>query len=271
MKIQITDDFDPKKIIRSGQCFRATEINKNTYRFITGRHLLHLSRVNNTTWEADCTPYRWKQTWHEYFDFAFSYKKARKQIPAHDAFLQNAATDGAGLRLLKQDPFEMIITFIISQRKSIPAIRSSVETLCQKAGKAIQTENDFFYTFPRPKELQKLSMDDLKSASLGYRAKYIYATTRMIASGKIKLSTLHNLSDETLHDTLTTLPGVGAKVANCISLFAFHRLTAAPVDVWIDRVISMHYKGNNPFSQLPYPGLMQQYMFYYAQIKKRKP
>lgn len=271
MKITITDDFDPEKIIHSGQCFRAAMHNETTYQFITGKQILHLTRLNDTTWQGNCTKTQWQKTWEPYFDLSFNYKNIRKQIPANDIFLQKAATYGKGLRILRQDPFEMIITFIISQRKSIPAIKSAVNSLCIKAGTPFKKGNITYYTFPSPDALKKLSLEDLTACSLGYRAKYIYHTVRMITSRKINLSALYDLSDEQLHDILCTLPGVGHKVAHCISLFAFHRLNSAPVDVWINRVIEKHYEGQNPFPTYPYAGIMQQYMFYYAQTKKMRP
>ena len=118
MKIQIPDDFDPEKIIRSGQCFRASAQPDGSFHFITGKNTLSLSPLGTDTWEADCTPYAWKRVWAPYFDLSVSYKSLRRSIPAKDHFLRAAAEYGKGIRILRQDPFEMLITFIISQRKS---------------------------------------------------------------------------------------------------------------------------------------------------------
>lgn len=270
MHITITDDFNPKKIIESGQCFRATQIGEDSYRFITGKQVLCLHRIRPMTWYADCTPSRWQKTWYSYFDLSVNYKEIRKRIPLNDSFLYQAGNYGEGLRILRQDPFEMIITFIISQRKSLPAIRSAVDMLCRKAGTPIHKGTTTLYAFPSPTALKKLSLDELKSCSLGYRAEYIARSVRMITSKQVDLSHLYTLSDEELITTLSILPGVGTKVANCISLFGFHRINSAPIDVWIDRVIRTHYAGVNPFPSLPTAGIMQQYMFYYAQTKKMR-
>lgn len=271
MKIRIPDDFDPEKIIRSGQCFRASAQPDGSFHFITGRNTLTLSPLETDTWEADCTPYIWKQVWTPYFDLSVSYKSLRHSIPAKDHFLQAAARYGKGIRILRQDPFEMLITFIISQRKSISAIRSSVEKLCLAAGKPITKNGRTFYTFPSPSALRKLSVGELENCSLGYRAAYIYATARMIAKEKINLTEVGKLSDGELTKRLLSFPGAGIKVANCISLFAYHRTAAAPVDIWIDRVIQNHYGGVSPFpSYGNSAGLFQQYMFFYAQTKKLK-
>lgn len=271
MKIQIPDDFDPEKIIRSGQCFRAAKQTDGSFHFITGKNTLTLSPLGMDTWEADCTPYAWQQVWIPYFDLPVSYKSLRHSIPAKDHFLRSAAGYGKGIRILRQDPFEMLITFIISQRKSIPAIRISVEKLCRAAGRAITKNGRTFYAFPSPSALRKLSVDELKNCSLGYRAAYIHTTVRMIAREKINLTKMETLSDQELTEKLLLFPGVGIKVANCISLFAYHRTAAAPVDVWIERVIQKCYGGVSPFPSYSHAaGIFQQYMFFYAQAKKLK-
>lgn len=271
MKIQIPDDFDPEKIIRSGQCFRASAQPDGSFHFITGKNTLSLSPLGTDTWEADCTPYAWKRVWAPYFDLSVSYKSFRRSIPAKDHFLRAAAGYGKGIRILRQDPFEMLITFIISQRKSIPAIRSSVEKLCLAAGKEITKNGRTFYTFPSPSALGKLSVNELKNCSLGYRAAYIHATVRMIAREKISFAKMETLSDKELTEKLLLFPGAGIKVVNCISLFAYHRTAAAPVDVWIGRVIQKHYGGVSPFPSYGHAaGIFQQYMFFYAQAKKLK-
>lgn len=163
----------------------------------------------------------------------------------------------------------MLITFIISQRKSIPAIRSAVEMLCEKAGTLCEEGGENFYTFPRPGELARLSEEDLRECSLGYRAPYIYQTVKRVCREKIHLSQWNSLPDETLIEKLLEFPGVGIKVANCTALFGFHRISRAPIDVWIERVIREHYGGRNPFVLYPETaGIMQQYMFYYIRNER---
>ncbi len=270
MKIQIQDDFDPGKIMDSGQCFRACRLSDGCYRFITGRNVIRLAHAEGNCWAADCTPYAWKHIWHPYFDLDTDYREVRRAIPSEDQFLSHAAEYGKGIRILRQDPFEMLITFIISQRKSIPAIRSAVEALCRKAGTPIRKEEDL-YAFPSLSALKKLSLDDLKACSLGYRAKYIYDAVRCIMKKEPDLSAISSLSDQELAEQLISLPGVGVKVSGCISLFAYHRTSFAPVDVWIERVIRDIYGGTDPFGRYgSHAGIIQQYMFFYAQTNKLK-
>ena len=150
MIITIHDDFNLQRIIDSGQCFRPVKIPDGRYRFITGKHLLHIQELGDGRYEVDCSRWNWKHTWKPYFDLNASYAAIRRSIPDSDTYLTRAAEYSQGIRILRQDPWEMLITFIISQRKSIPAIRSAVEMLCEKAGTLCEEGGENFYTFPRP-------------------------------------------------------------------------------------------------------------------------
>ena len=163
------------------------------------------------------------------------------------------------------------ITFIISQRKSIPAIRSAVEALAKAAGKPVKTPYEIIYTFPMPKELSKLSLEELKSCSLGYRAPYIYDTVKAAVKTPGIMKKIGTLDDEDLLKALMDFPGVGIKVAGCTALFGYGRTSFAPVDVWISRVIDTFYQGENPFPSFgENAGILQQYLFFYAQTTKLK-
>ncbi|MBR1451678.1 MAG: DNA-3-methyladenine glycosylase 2 family protein, partial [Lachnospiraceae bacterium] len=199
----------------------------------------------------------WDEIWDPYFDLDTNYRKIRKSIPSDDVFLKNCAKSGAGIRILRQDKFEMLISFIISQRKSIPAIRTSVERLVGLYGK------DGF--FPEPEAMLSATEDELASCGLGYRCSYVYNAARRVALGEFDLEEIDNLPDDELFDALKSFAGVGDKVANCVALFAYHRCGRAPIDTWIARIINEHYDGVNPFNRYgTVAGIMQQYMFYSA-------
>lgn len=269
MNVLIRDDFDLIKIINSGQCFRAVEINPGKFRFISGRHVLYISHVKGMHYHVSSSKYVWNHVWKPYFDLSFNYAALRNRIPAEDAFLTKAADYSKGIRILNQDPWEMLITFIISQRKSIPAIQTSVEKLAQKAGQKMETPYESLYTFPTPEELCTLSLNDLKECSLGYRAPYIYETAHMIKKQAHLLKDMKKLPDEEILEKLMEFPGVGIKVAGCSALFGYHRTALAPVDVWIQRVIDTCYEGNNPFPAYgKEAGIIQQYLFFFAQTTK---
>lgn len=270
MKITIDDDFDLDKIIASGQCFRPRKISDDTYRFVTGQSSVEITDLSKssasrrkdlqTEINVSCTKKEWDSVWHRYFDLDTNYRKIRKSIPKDDEYLRKAADHGAGIRILRQDRFEMLISFIISQRKSIPAIRTSVERLVDMYG------HDGL--FPDAKAMMNATYDELSACGLGYRVPYIMKAVERVAHCDIDLDALDKLPDEELFNELKSFAGVGDKVANCVALFAYHRTGRAPVDTWIARVIADQYNGINPFPRYAsVAGIMQQYFFYYAQTK----
>ncbi len=256
MKITIDDDLDLDKIIDSGQCFRPCRISEGVYRFVTGAHVVEITKSGRHL-SASCSRREWDEIWHRYFDLDTDYRKIRESIPKNDKFLRSAADAGAGIRILRQDKFEMLVSFIISQRKSIPAIRTSIERLVALYGR------DGF--FPKPSDMLAATDEELASCALGYRVPYIRKAVERVAHHDVDLETLDELPDEELFEELKSFAGVGDKVANCVALFAYHRTGRAPVDTWIARVISEQYGGVNPFPRYgDVAGIMQQYMFYYA-------
>lgn len=258
MIITIHDDFDLYKITYSGQVFRAKQLDDTTYSFVTGNNRLIISYLGDDKYDVSCDMNTWNNIWHDYFDLDTCYRDIRSLIPADDQYLSECADIGTGIRILKQDKFEMLISFIISQRKSIPAIKSSVEKLCNLYG-----TNSLF---PTPAQLKDASTGELASCGLGYRTEYVYEAVQRVYHNEINLDVIDKYDDEALLETLKTFKGVGDKVANCVLLFAYHRTGCAPIDTWIKKVIDTRYNGVNPFPQYgKYAGVMQQYIFYAAQ------
>ncbi len=254
MKITIDDDLDLDKIIGSGQCFRPKKISENTYSFVTAEHTVERTDEGDVL-SVSCTKKEWDSIWHTYFDLDTNYRKIRESIPKDDEYLRAAAGHGAGIRILRQDKFEMRISFIISQRKSIPAIRTSIERIVDLYG------HDGF--FPKPEDMLRATDEELAACGLGYRVPYIRKAAERVALHEVDLEALDRLPDDELFDELKTFAGVGDKVANCVALFAYHRCGRAPVDTWIARVINERYGGVDPFPRYgKYAGIMQQYMFY---------
>mgnify|MGYP002857001796 CR=1 FL=1 len=260
MKIN-NEDFDLRKIAESGQTFRMNEIEEGIWEIVAGDKILR-ARENSRGAELYCEDEEYYGFWENYFDMKTNYKAIRNSVDDNDLFLKKAAEMGKGIRILKQDPYEMLITFIISQRKNIPAIKSCVEKLSDIAGKEIEGYGK--KAFPTAKELSQLTIEDLRKCSLGYRAEYIYETARKFASGEYSVKKMSSLGDEELLERLMELKGVGIKVASCTMLFGFHRTDAFPVDVWMKRVLSEHYPQGFEFAKYrPYNGIMQQYLFAY--------
>lgn len=213
----------------------------------------------------------WGSVWVPYFDLNRSYRDIRALVPTNDSYMKQAADYGIGLRILKQNPWEMLITFIISQRKNIPAIKESVEKICAKYGQAVTTPYEKFFLFPSAEEMSAATLDELRKCSLGYRDTYILDAVDKVVSGNLNLCTLGSNDYDTIFNTLLSVRGVGAKVSNCICLFAYAQFAAAPVDTWISKVIDKYYGGINPFPLYgDVAGIMQQYIFYYAQTHKEE-
>ncbi len=259
-------DLDIKKIAESGQCFRMDETGAGHYTLVAMGHVLEMDALPGGC-VLHCTVKQYEEIWKAYFDMETDYAAFRAAIPASDGFLTKAAEAGRGIRILRQQPWEMLITFIISQRKSIPAIKRCVQQLCLRAGKPIRHAGHVFFAFPTPRRLAGLSMDELAACGLGYRAGYVHAAARLAASGALDLAALCRAENAALQQALLAVPGVGAKVANCVMLFGYHRLDGFPRDVWINRVIEEEYGGH--FNLAPYAGfegVIQQYMFYYGRL-----
>lgn len=269
MEVRISDFFDLQKIMDSGQCFRVALLSGGIYRFITGDQVLYIRKVTDETYEVSCERDIWKRVWVPYFDLNRNYREINKIIPGEDTFLQLAAQTGAGIRILLQDPWEMLVTFIISQRKSIPAIRSVVESLSERYGTEIQTSSETLHMFPTALQLKDVCMEDYIACKAGYRASYICDAVQQVLSGNLDLHAVADLSDEELIAAIERVRGVGVKVASCVALFAYGRTACAPVDTWIKKIIEQKYNGQNPFERYgAAAGIMQQYFFYYAQRNK---
>lgn len=263
-KIEIKDDFDLKKIAESGQCFRPCEVETGIYRFIYRDNILFIENTRNHEYEISCDEDTWNNIWRPYFDLNRNYKKIRDGIPQNDKFLLEASKLGVGIRILNQDPFEMLLSFIISQRKSIPAIKSSVEKICSFYGQEVQTEFGKVNLFPTINDFVRIGFEKLSDCSLGYRLPYITEAVENIYSGLFNLEDVKELNDEDLLEYLMKFKGVGIKVASCVALFAYNRGRIAPVDVWINRVIDDYYGGVSPYpSYGENSGIYQQYAFYY--------
>ena len=269
MEVLISDLFDLKKIADSGQCFRAVPMEDGSYRFIAGDQVLYIRKLTEERYEVSCDRTAWAQFWTPYFDLGRDYRAISGRIPAEDTFLQLAAEAGAGIRILRQDPWETLVTFIISQRKSIPAIRAVVETLSRRYGTAIPAPGAALYSFPTAQQLQKVTTEDFLACKAGYRAPYLCDAVRQVLSGSLDLAGIAALPDDDLIAALEGVRGVGVKVASCVALFAYGRTGCAPVDTWIRKVIQREYQGRNPFDRYgDAAGIMQQYFFYYAQSHK---
>ena len=266
MIVTITDDFNLERIADSGQCFRWKKQDDCSYRIVGGAHCLYITALDDRKFELSCDQDEFETVWQDYFDLKTDYGSIRSIIdPEKDPFLWRAAEQEKGIRILRQDPWEMLITFIISQNRNIPGIRRSVELLAEACG---EDKTDFrgqsFSVFPDAEAVLRLSEQELLACRFGYRWKYVHAAAETVAAERLNLDELKNAEEEETMRELTGLYGVGIKVANCVSLFGLHHLNAFPQDVWMKRVLKNEYPEGYPFEEYsPFNGIYQQYMFAY--------
>lgn len=272
--------FSIPQICESGQCFRLDAVSEDTYELLAGSRYLKIGiRQKDLAGETDgsgkadvygetilyCTQEEYDSFWKEYFDLSVSYSDYIARIDADDDYLRSAAEFGRGIRILRQDTWEMIITFILSQQNNIPRIKGLIRTLSERYGRRKETQDKrVYYTFPEAEALSKATEQELRDLKLGYRSKYICGTAQMVADGRIDLEALRSLDYADARAELMRLPGIGGKVADCICLFALHQMDAFPVDTHIKKVMELHYPEGFPFERYRgCAGVMQQYIFYY--------
>lgn len=271
------DNFDISQIFDCGQSFRFLPCSNEPITAFEGVALgkyIKVTQNNNeiTIFGTDETEFN--QKWIHYFALDTDYSKLNKQILSarpDDRLLTDAMKYGSGIRLLNQDRFEALISFIISQNNNIPRIRSLIETISKNYGKEIVFENRIYYSFPDAYTLSKVSIEELRELKVGFRAPYIHDAATKVAGGEIDLDKIAELDTETLLNKLMKIKGVGLKVASCVALFSFSRLDCFPIDVWVKKVISSYYpEGFDHLALGNAAGLAQQYLFYYERYINSK-
>lgn len=262
--------FSIEDIAESGQCFRIVAAGEGSWRVAALGRVLYVKALDAEKYELSCSNEEFEAVWRTYFDLDADYAVYRNAALPEDEYLRRAISCGSGIRILRQEPWEMLISFIISQRKSVPAIRTSVERLAERFGTKLDTAagDEACYAFPTPYALAGADTAELAACGLGYRVDYVRDAARLAADGFLDLSVLAGLDTPELIDRLMQLKGVGIKVASCVALFGYHRLDTLPVDVWMKRVIETVYNGELPEEYRQYAGVLQQYMFNYARLNK---
>ncbi len=266
-KIRINDDFNLDKIVNSGQSFRAKKIDNNLFRFCSGDKVLYIQNEGNDYFINPVNS-SWANFWSDYFDLDLNYQKIRSEITGIDPYIDTAINYSQGIRILKQDPYETLLSFIIAQRKTIPSIATCVEEITKRYGHPIISSPEKLYSFPQIEQIAEIELDEIVDLKLGYRSKYFKFAIDFINKNNLDFTKLEEFETNELIDYLKQFYGVGDKVANCVALFGYHRLDAVPVDVWIDRSIKENFNSKNPFKKYgKYAGLVQQYLFYYERNK----
>ena len=267
------DYFNLKYTLECGQCFRWKKIDEDYYIGIIKDRVIKIKQDKNKLFVLSNNYSNLEKVVREYFELDKDYKIIEERISKVDEYVEKAVKNTSGLRHLKQDFFEIIISYILSANNNIPSISKSVNEISKRYGKEIEFEGEKYYLFPRPEELKKVTIDEYRECGVGFRDKYIYNTVRKINNGEINLETMQEMDTLTLRNLLLTLMGIGPKVADCILLFSCSRQEVFPIDVWVERVMKKLYFDDKDVSKkeiLKYAdekfgkdaGIIQQHLFY---------
>lgn len=274
MKIKFCnlEDFELAHIFECGQCFRWQKEVDGSYTGVIRCGVVNIKKEKNNVLINGNFNENDIPTIQEYFDLECNYSYIKKKLEANDINMKNAIEYGYGIRILNQDSWEMLISFIISAANNIPRISKTVENLAKTYGKMLKWQGKEYYSFPTPQELSKASIEDLRNLNLGFRDKYVYNATKMVCSGKVDLFAIENMSYKEAKKELMKIQGVGEKVADCILLFSMKKREAFPVDTWIKKVMTELYAESKDVKKISlfvenkfgeYAGIAQQYLFYY--------
>jgi len=277
--IEQVADFELDQILECGQCFHFEKLDNKEYVIIAFSKLLHIKQTNDKVVLYKTSMDEYNNVWKQYFDMDRDYSLIKDALIKKDDKLKDSISSMNGIRILNQDFFEMLISFIISQNKQIPHIKQLVFDISKKYGTYIGNVGEKeYYTFPQPEVLKKLTIEDWKVLKTGFRAPYLYDAVDKISTKAIDRELLDTLTTEEMRNVLMNIKGVGEKVANCVILFSLGRREAFPIDVWMKRIMENIYFGKETskteIEKLAkelygeYGGYAQQYLFHYGRSVK---
>lgn len=257
-------DFDLPHTLDCGQAFRWEEKQEGIWCGVAYNKYLELEKkADGTVILYNTSKADFENLWCDYFDLNRNYNEIISAISGNE-ILKSAAEFGKGIRVLNQEPWETLCSFIISQNNNIKRIKGIISRLCENFGDNMGE----YYTFPTAEKIATLTLEDLQILRSGFRAKYILDAATKVANGEIDLYNLKNLTVDEARAELMKIKGVGPKVADCALLFSHRHTEAFPKDVWIKRAMQVLFNGDLPKEAVPYAGIVQQYIFFYARETK---
>lgn len=261
--IEILDvkSFDLDQTFNCGQCFRWNKTESGSFVGVAHSKKIELSYSDNSIIINNMSISEFERIWVDYFDFNTNYTEIKNSLSSLNSTLKSAAEFASGIRILNQDPWEALCSFIISQNNNIPRITGIIKRLCEFFGSEI---DDGFFSFPTIETIVTLSEKDLDPIKCGFRARYILDAAQKVSRGIIKFDELKTAPLDDARKTLMQILGVGPKVAECTLLYGLHRLDAFPLDVWMKRAMHYLFPGKNPDFFGEYAGIAQQYIFHYS-------
>jgi N-glycosylase/DNA lyase len=267
LKISNCDDissFNLAETFNCGQCFRWSPLEDGSFDGVAFSKHINVSIKNKSIFIKGSTNSEFEGLWKAYFDLDRDYTFLRKEIEKKHPFLKIAAEYAPGIRILRQDPWEVLCSFIISQNNNIPRIKGIIERLCKSFGEPLAYSNK--YSFPTANKLCSLREQDLAPLRCGFRWKYILDAAKKIANKEIILEELRGLPLKEAREILCTILGVGPKVAECTLLYGLHRLEAFPMDTWMKKAMTVLFPQKTPEFFGDYAGIAQQYIFHYCRL-----
>ncbi|MBQ7895159.1 MAG: DNA glycosylase [Oscillospiraceae bacterium] len=260
LRLASAQELDIVKTFECGQCFRWNADENGVYYGVCRGFPAKVWQENGQVYIISNGP---EKLWRDYFDLDTDYAAISQSFNGGE-YLDKCVEYGMGIRILRQEPWEALCSFIISQCNNITRIKGIVERLCESFGDKLEFEGKSFYSFPSAEKLALLEADDLAVLRSGYRAPYIINAARQLSSGELDLEELIACDYAAAKKKLLSLNGVGEKVANCVVLFGLYHMEGFPIDVWIKRALKEHFPKNfDPATLGPYAGLAQQYIFYH--------
>lgn len=265
MKIEV-NNFDLKGTLLSGQCFRVTEENDGSFTVILFDRVINVKQDNDILTVSSNNMDNIVEIVVNYLDLNRDYNKINNELMV-DSVMEECINKCQGYRIMNQDPFEMCISYIISQNNNVKRISDSINKLCELRGKKAKFNNKEYYLFPAYEELKDISLEELRSTGIGFRDKYI----KNFLDNYLEISDIGNLTTENALNELMKIKGIGLKVASCILLFGYSRLDVFPIDTWVKHFISKKYDVKNDQKAIEklarekfgeYSGIAIQYMFH---------
>lgn len=265
VKISPVRDLNLAETLDCGQSFRWVEREDGGFDGVAFNRSVTV-RLDGTDLYIENADESDRELWHSYFDLGLDYGKIREEISAIHPILADAAKYAPGIRILRQEPYEALCTFIISQNNNIKRIKGIVQRLCEQFGDRLP---DGTYAFPDAEKMASLTADDLAPLRAGFRNRYLVDAARKVADGDVDLEKCRSCDYDEARRELMQITGVGVKVADCALLFGLHRIEAFPLDVWMKRAMATLFPGMTPGDFGQYAGIAQQYIFHYSRMNPK--
>ncbi|MBR5309444.1 MAG: DNA glycosylase [Clostridia bacterium] len=268
-RIKSAKNFLPEQVFDCGQCFRFDKNERGNYCGVARGKFIEIEKSGDDILLHNCKENDFNGIFRDFFDLDFDYSAIPSDFP-NDEILKKASEFGSGIRILHQDNWEALCSFIISQNNNIPRIKGIIRNLCERYGEPVFTDDcgKIHYSFPSAEIIADAGESAMAELRTGFRAKYIYDAASKVASGKIDLNEPYALSYADGAKYLMEIKGVGLKVASCVLLFSYRKYDSFPVDVWVKRILQKYYDGKADAEYFGrYAGLCQQYLFYFERCE----